>query len=548
VESSGNISVFGLTKPDMKNVIIASQTLPVSTLYNSTDNGIFRFNQTSSNPEDITAERNTSFTTTEAIIANNIKAVLNAPFNCSAAEPFNNYSNEYHTQSSFGALALSTYANSLFGHVAATAAIDNDDMIIGYMNNDTETDAALNKALAHALYDLSAEKATYIAKQVIGQDASRAKFEDNESDWQAVEFKSGDIIYMSIRLIEPIVTASNNRQQSVPLSTDHAAIIYVMEITLWDGTGVNPKNGGSSGGGGGSSGELSGGDFILISYNLPPSESAPSYHAFAVGGDEIILEPTVIGTPNSYTISPNLPLGLTINNTSGVISGVPSEFTTLTTYTITATNTFNDIFNTTNITFATVSTEATTVTYLSLEQPDGTLELTTNTTSSFYPTTSDYVIQYSISPLLASLPAGSTLDPVTGELRIVPSETAYPRTPHIINATNGVSTTMLGLYLEIGALVPVTITYPQEGTTITLGTGYDIPPIIPTLEGSPNQFTISPALPTGLFFNTFNGIISGTPTQIRSVQNYTITATNTGTGLSDTSVLTIRTPSGGLID
>ena len=539
VDSSGNISVFGYPNPIMNNIIVASKILPVSCLYNSRDNALLRFQQLSSDANDIYSERNTSFSTLELTIATAIKAIINASFDCSGATPFTNYSADYHTQASLGKVFIASYADGLFGHVAATAAIDNDVAFVNYMNNDTAQDAAINKALARGLYSLSSSVATSIAKQVVGQDSSRAHLEDNLSNWQAVEFKSGDIIYMSVRLLQPIVSVSNAAQQSTPLSTDYTVKTYAMKITLWDGTGVNPKTGGSSGGGGGGGF----GDFVLISYS---QQSGVSTSSTAYGVNQsMILEPSPVGAPNSFSVTPSLPTGLSINTTTGVISGTPTQETTLTTYTVTATNTTNSASNTTDITFATVSTTAPTFTYYSLQDPDGSLSLTTNANSTFNPMTSDYIIEYSISP---ALPTSSSINSVSGELHIVPRVTAYPSTVHTITATNGVAASTRTLTLQIGALTPVSITYPQEGSTITLYWGQSFPSITPSLSGSPNSFSISPTLPTGMSFNTSTGVISGTPSQYQSAVSHTITATNTSTGLSDTSVLSIRVVSGGVLD
>lgn len=50
--------------------------------------------------------------------------------------------------------------------------------------------------------------------------------------------------------------------------------------------------------------------------------------------------PTVKGSPVvSYSVSPALPAGLTLNVTTGVISGTPTTITATATYTVTATNT-----------------------------------------------------------------------------------------------------------------------------------------------------------------------------------------------------------------
>src|SRR5690606_12113851 len=44
--------------------------------------------------------------------------------------------------------------------------------------------------------------------------------------------------------------------------------------------------------------------------------------------------------------------------------------------------------------------------------------------------------------------------------------------------------------------------------------------------GSSPAYSISPALPAGLSFNTSTGAISGTPTVVSAAQNYTVTASN----------------------
>jgi len=51
------------------------------------------------------------------------------------------------------------------------------------------------------------------------------------------------------------------------------------------------------------------------------------------------LLPTVTGLGITYSVSPNLPAGLTINSSTGIISGTPTEVATSTVYTVTATNT-----------------------------------------------------------------------------------------------------------------------------------------------------------------------------------------------------------------
>ena len=72
-----------------------------------------------------------------------------------------------------------------------------------------------------------------------------------------------------------------------------------------------------------------------------PAPSGLSYSSpqvLTVGQAMSALNPTVTGTVTSYAASPALPTGLSLNTTSGVISGTPSAVAAATNYTVTATN------------------------------------------------------------------------------------------------------------------------------------------------------------------------------------------------------------------
>jgi hypothetical protein len=71
----------------------------------------------------------------------------------------------------------------------------------------------------------------------------------------------------------------------------------------------------------------------------PPIIRYTSPDVFSVGTTMTPLSPTnSAGTPNSYSVSPSLPTGLTLNTTTGVISGTPTTASAATNYTITAHN------------------------------------------------------------------------------------------------------------------------------------------------------------------------------------------------------------------
>ena len=73
---------------------------------------------------------------------------------------------------------------------------------------------------------------------------------------------------------------------------------------------------------------------------LPPSALSytPSSASGTVGTAITSLNPTVTGTVTSYAVSSALPLGLSLDTSSGVISGTPTTVSATASYTVTATN------------------------------------------------------------------------------------------------------------------------------------------------------------------------------------------------------------------
>ena len=78
-----------------------------------------------------------------------------------------------------------------------------------------------------------------------------------------------------------------------------------------------------------------------LSYNVPSS--------FTINSTIIDLNPSVSGNVTSYTVAPNLPAGLTLNGTTGIISGTPTALSPATNYVITATNSFGTTTTTVSI-------------------------------------------------------------------------------------------------------------------------------------------------------------------------------------------------------
>lgn len=279
---------------------------------------------------------------------------------------------------------------------------------------------------------------------------------------------------------------------------------------------------------------------VAITVTYPPAPSALSYrtpNSFLLGRPITNLVPTVVGKVDSYAISPALPAGLTLNASTGEISGTPTAISGQRSYTITARNTGGT-------TTATISLGV-----ISVTAPSGLSYTTPNNfmvgtaISQLTPTVSgDAVTSYTISPLL---PAGLILNTVTGIISGTPT-TASATTNYTVTATNAAGSNSATISISVpNATPPSSLSYT---TPQTYRIGVPISNLTPTVSGgSVVSYSISPALPAGLNLNAATGVISGTPSVSSPVTTYTITATNSGgsnTASIDLNVIAAVAPSG----
>jgi hypothetical protein len=238
------------------------------------------------------------------------------------------------------------------------------------------------------------------------------------------------------------------------------------------------------------------------------------------------------GNPTSYSVSPSLPVGLTLNASTGAITGTPTAIVSATTYTITASNTGGSTTATLSITVNDAAPSGLVYTGSPFIFDKGTAitAITATTNSGGIPTS------YMISP---SLPSGLTLNTSTGAISGTPTIGAFSTTYTITASNTGGSTTST-LNITINDVAPTSLAYTGSPFTYTNGTA--ITPIAaPTNSGgTPISYSINPALPTGLVLNTTTGVVTGTPTAIQSATMHTITATNTGGSTTTTISITVN--------
>jgi len=279
---------------------------------------------------------------------------------------------------------------------------------------------------------------------------------------------------------------------------------------------------------------------FVYSFNTAGVENAPilTYPGEGLVDQRLVVNvagaitPTISGgEPDTCTISPALPAGLTIDNTTGVISGTPTVTVAAKDYTITATNTAG---STTSALRFEVDVDPPKYSYLGSPYV-----LTKDVTIiNAVPTKTDGPDAIAF-VLGGALPAGLTYDPTDGRIHgiatVVSPNTFYSV---VLNGPSGNGST--NFRIEVLGNVPV-ISYPDFSTPTTLLTD-QIVSASPTNTGgavTAGYAVTAGTLPAGLSLDAASGVISGSPTAITAAADITITATGADGPGSTTINLTV---------
>ena len=238
---------------------------------------------------------------------------------------------------------------------------------------------------------------------------------------------------------------------------------------------------------------------------------------------------TGISGTKVFVISPTLPAGLSINTSTGVVSGTPSAASVAANYTVTVSD-----GATSATAIITIGVSGTATLSPSTQTVTGRVGAAITVTTAF--TSTGLGTRYfSIAP---ALPAGLVFSSSTGVLS-GSATAAKEATTYVVTAADGTNYAVATMRLTISA-VPVMTPASQAvsgvvGTAIAT-TSVFVAPTLTDTSGT-KTFTVSPALPAGLTLNAATGTVSGTPTAVSTQTTYIVTATD-GTNFA-TSTLTI---------
>ncbi len=228
----------------------------------------------------------------------------------------------------------------------------------------------------------------------------------------------------------------------------------------------------------------------------------------------------------THSISPALPAGLTFNSATRQITGTPTEAQAAITYTYTATD---ESGRTTSMVFAiTVIAEDLTLRLGNEVVPNqnyrqnvaiGPLQLPAATGG-------DGAIAYSLSP---ALPDGLTFDDSTRRITGTPTETleATTYTYRATDAAGDQATRRFTITITAAPSEPPPIFGSVADRAYTQNVAIAPLQLPAAADGAGTvTYSISPALPAGLTFNSATRQITGTPTEAQAAITYTYTATD----------------------
>ncbi len=258
---------------------------------------------------------------------------------------------------------------------------------------------------------------------------------------------------------------------------------------------------------------------------------SPSSQSITGVAGSTVTSKTITGTgftgAITYTVATALPNGLSINNSTGVISGIPSIAQKSTSYTIAASDGT-----------ATASTKVSIAVNPALAPSSQSINIVLgNSLTTTALTGAGFVTapSFSVSPGLVN---GLSLNTATGVISGNPAST-LATTTYTITGSDGTFKATAQTKITVSPPPPAispasqTIDGISRGTTVNgvfTGTNVNTTPFSASNFGGSVSYSITPALPDGLSINPTTGVISGIAKVPKLAAGYTIIAKGATSG------------------